>query len=151
MGIGILQVSFDDNSILSSFASSLNCIWPSSLRAELSAIIIAFRNLPVNSIVHIYTDSLSIASSANVIVSTPYITRILRKKNYLIWSLLKRVVSSLNLTVIWHKVDAHTSDPWNSCIDALSKTRSSHCISVSHQADVSAFAHFSMNGVRSSY
>lgn len=96
---------------------------------------------------HIYTDTLTITSSADLILSTPLTTQILRKKNHLIWSLLKQIVSSLNLTVVWHKVDAHASDSWNSYVDILSKTRPSHQVSVPYQEDISSTSYFTMNDI----
>jgi ribonuclease HI len=92
--------------------------WPSSTKAELVAINVALITLPSNSTATIYTDSLAVINHYNNITDLPVWKH---DCNKLDWIILSEIISSLNLTIKFIKVKAHSDDIWNNAVDRLAQ------------------------------
>src|SRR6266536_139701 len=121
MGFGWNCYDTDFN-LLNSFNASTQ-YWPSSTRAELSALLSIFMVAPINSQLHIYTDSQTLIQGFNALISptSKQHRAYLQKQNYIMWSCVEIIYKSHNLSVTLHKVRAHTDDIYNNMADELAK------------------------------
>ena len=112
----------DDPSIF--FQSSFISPWPSSNRAELIAITCALLSSSLSSTINIYTDSSIAISTYNYVLSNYlllYPRELFKIDNFLLWLILFDIISFNNLTLIFHKVLAHSKDPHNIKVDKLAR------------------------------
>ena len=111
-----------DFKLLSSFKANTQ-YWPSSTRAELSALLSIIMVVPINSTVHVYTDSQSLIQGFDSIKHSNNFSRrqYLKKQNYVMWSCIENIYKSHNLSVTLHKVQAHAEDIYNNMADTLAK------------------------------
>jgi len=111
-----------DFKLLSSFKASTQ-YWPSSTRAELSALLSIVMVAPISSTIHVYTDSQSLIQGFDNIKHPNNSSRrqYLKKQNYVMWSCIENIYRSHNLSVTLHKVQAHAEDIYNNMADVLAK------------------------------
>ena len=98
--------------------------WPSSSKAEAIAIFTALLTIPEFREVEIFTDSqVCIDTHYKVQKSHPKFTkrRLLKIKNWTIWTKIKETIQSKNLKVKLTKVKAHNGDFFNEKADQLAK------------------------------
>ena len=122
MGIGWVQVH--NNQVIQSFsAQTLN--WPTSYKAELLAILSAISTLPRNSTVNIFTDSQSVISKYNkLIVLSPHSSKQFKFNAWPIWHTLLNILKAFNIQLSFHKVQAHSNNPFNNLADLLANNHS---------------------------
>ncbi|PKY61211.1 hypothetical protein RhiirA4_485873, partial [Rhizophagus irregularis] len=111
----------DDNLILESFSDIIPNTYPSALRSELAALLSAINALAPNSSVTINTDCASLISFWHEYICKPFIPKLLRQPNHLLWLSIKHLVDSRNLTITLCKVPAHDDCPYNNQVDLLAK------------------------------
>ena len=120
MGIGWVQVD-NNNQISSKFNAQIK-LWPSSYKAELVSILSAIATTPRNSTINIYTDSQSIISKYDELISPTFNPNKLFKFNaWPLWHTFLNIMKSYQLQVIFHKVQAHTDNTFNNLADSLAK------------------------------
>ncbi|CAB4391259.1 unnamed protein product [Rhizophagus irregularis] len=96
--------------------------WASSTKAELLAIITALIVCPPSSTITIHTDSNNCINTYNKL-SSPKLTarRFQNINNCTLWNTLKYIISTLQLSVSFIKVKAHSGDTLNDTADILAK------------------------------
>ncbi|PKK63163.1 hypothetical protein RhiirC2_789305 [Rhizophagus irregularis] len=96
--------------------------WASSTKAELLAIITALIVCPPSSTITIHTDSNNCINTYNKL-SSPKLTarRFQNINNCTLWNTLKYIISTLQLSVSFIKVKAHSGDILNDTADILAK------------------------------
>ena len=91
--------------------------FPSSTRAESFSVLAALLTAPHNCHVDIYTDSSAVIHLSSTFVST---TRsFFKDNNNIVWSMIRELISLMNLTVNFYKVKAHSGNQRNDEVDAL--------------------------------
>ena len=119
MGIGWVQIL--NNQVLYQFSASIK-LWPSSYKAELMAILSAITTVSCDSQVHIFTDSQSIISKYQTLITLNHASTKQFKFNYWpIWQTLLNIVKSLNIQLNFTKVQAHSNNSFNNRADSLAK------------------------------
>ncbi|GET54486.1 ribonuclease H-like domain-containing protein [Rhizophagus irregularis DAOM 181602=DAOM 197198] len=117
---------YTDGSLINLVTSDRNIIydWPSSSRAEAAAIYAALSASPVNSIVHIYTDSQSsIEGLKHCFLSDYSDSRLYYKTtNFELWAIIQQLIVDKQLSVLPFKVKAHSNFYWNDFADSLANT-----------------------------
>jgi ribonuclease HI len=93
--------------------------WASSTRMELLAVITAISTLPHHSTVDIYTDNQNIINTATSEYHLLTTRKRFKQTNFLLWAVYFKLITTLHLTVYFHKVKAHDSDFWNNTADRL--------------------------------
>ncbi|GES94453.1 ribonuclease H-like domain-containing protein [Rhizophagus clarus] len=122
MTAGFLVVS-DSNTITHSFTTTLEN-WPSSLRAEISAILFSLIVSPHNCYIDIFTDSQNAINMIEKLSRRRFITpREFFKfsNNNVIWNNIHHLIHSKNLSIRFKKVKAHMDNVFNNHIDLLCK------------------------------
>ncbi|GET52393.1 RNA-directed DNA polymerase from mobile element jockey-like [Rhizophagus irregularis DAOM 181602=DAOM 197198] len=110
-----------DGFILESFYNIIPSIFPSALRSEIFALLHGLDSLPQNSKITVATDCAQLISLWSLYVDAPFIPRMLKEPNHLLWSSVRNIISQKNLDVTLIKVPAHADDPLNNYVDALAK------------------------------
>jgi ribonuclease HI len=119
MGIGWVQVH--NEQIIHKFSAQIQ-LWPSSYKAELFSILSAISTCPRNSQVKIYTDSLSVILKYNKLIKKPLtLSKTLSLNLWPIWVTLLNYIKSFNITIEFHKVQAHSDNIYNNHADYLAK------------------------------
>uniref|UniRef100_U9T121 RNase H type-1 domain-containing protein n=1 Tax=Rhizophagus irregularis (strain DAOM 181602 / DAOM 197198 / MUCL 43194) TaxID=747089 RepID=U9T121_RHIID len=96
--------------------------WPSSLKAELVAILTSLIVCPPDSNVHIYTDSASCIATFNMLYPPKLTARHFQKlNNCALWNTLKHIINVLKLKISLFKVKANSGHPLNDAADLLAK------------------------------
>jgi ribonuclease HI len=95
---------------------------PSSTKSETIAILTAIISVPNDSTLNIYTDSQNCINNWKTF-SDPLVSRRkqLNKNNHNLWTLLKDLTKTKNLTINFIKVKAHSNDTFNDIADDLVK------------------------------
>ena len=122
MGFSFIQTN--NNSPYVEFQASIEN-WPSSSRTELAAIVAALLVSPKFSFINIFTDSDTIINQFNNTKNNILFTfsrHIFKETNNILWALLRSLIDTNNLQVSFHKVRAHSDDPFNNKVDRLAKT-----------------------------
>ena len=107
----------------STFKASPSC-WPSSFKAESVAILMALLTVPDRRKVRIYTDSQTCIDTYHKLLTPhPKFTKrkLLKIKNWSIWTKILELTQSKSLTVKLIKVKAHSGDHFNERVDILAK------------------------------
>jgi len=94
--------------------------FPSSLKSEGAAILTALAPLPPNSTITIYTDSLNAIRK----IESPFLPSLRQQYKspcYLIWKLIKHVITSNNLNLILLHIKGHSDSTGNARADSLAK------------------------------
>ena len=99
------------------------CIHAILMEQHLHIILLsAVSTCPRNSQIQIYTDSLSIILKYDKLIKKPLISsKILSLKYWPIWVTLLNYIKSFNLTINFHKVQAHSDNIFNDNADYLAK------------------------------
>jgi ribonuclease HI len=121
--MGIAWIQTEGPNIGSSFAASLSD-WPTSYKAELTAIIIAALTVPTASEVEVVTDSASCISAFNkMIKANPRRTtrRWIKEKNWSLWMRFAEIIRRKKLKIQLKKVKAHSGHRHNDMADKLAK------------------------------
>ena len=120
MGLGLVALD-SSNSPLSVFKAAAKQFC-SSMKAEALSLLSALSVCPVSCVVCIYTDSQGCIDIFNKLFSSSHsLRRHLRLKNFLIWSLIKHVITVRSLGVKLIKVRAHSNNEFNDEADRLAK------------------------------
>src|SRR6266542_2665995 len=125
MDFGWVQVV--DDLILASHSASIPCFYPSASRAEISAIAHIISNLPDNSTIELYTDSLSSINTLQKYLLTPTLFKrtLYKIPNHLLWGSVADDIFKKNLIVKIFKVPAHSGNLLNDRADALARVATS--------------------------
>jgi ribonuclease HI len=93
---------------------------PSSTKSESYAILIILLVVPNNAQINIYTDSQNCIHNY-IYFTNPLISRRkqLNHNNHLLWTFMIELIKQKNLTLTFHKVKAHSNDPYNDITDEL--------------------------------
>ncbi|GET65127.1 ribonuclease H-like domain-containing protein [Rhizophagus irregularis DAOM 181602=DAOM 197198] len=110
-----------DGFILESHYNIISSLFSSALRSEIFALLHGLDSLPRNSKITVATDCAQLISLWFTYVDVPFIPRMLKESNYLLWSLARAITSQKNLEVTFIKVPAHADDSLNNHVDALAK------------------------------
>ncbi|PKC58223.1 hypothetical protein RhiirA1_496202 [Rhizophagus irregularis] len=110
-----------DGFILESHYNIISFIFPSALRSEICALMHGLDSLPQNSKITVTTDCAQLLSLWSSYVNAPFIPKLLKEPNHLLWSSIRAIKSVKNLDVTLIKVPAHADDPLNNHVDALAK------------------------------
>src|SRR5437773_10582091 len=121
MGYGWIGFDSDMNQI-DSFYASTN-LWPSSTRAEISALLSILLVIPTKCSIHLYTDSDNLIQGLKLLINnrSKFIASKLRLNNYVLWDCIAGLITRKFTTIITHKVKAHDGDIYNEKADALAK------------------------------
>ncbi|EXX66922.1 hypothetical protein RirG_119150 [Rhizophagus irregularis DAOM 197198w] len=98
--------------------------WPFSSQAEAAAIYAALSASPVNSVVHIYTDSQSSIDGLKHCFLSDYSDSRLYYKttNFELWTIIQQLIVNKQLSVLPFKVKAHSNFYWNDFADSLANS-----------------------------
>ncbi|PKY36496.1 hypothetical protein RhiirB3_459223, partial [Rhizophagus irregularis] len=110
-----------DGFILDSHYNNISSNFPSALRSEVFALLYGLDSLPRNSKIIVATDCAQLLSLWSSYVNAPFIPRMLKESNHLLWSSIRAIISQKSLNVTCIKVPAHADDPLNNHVDALAK------------------------------
>ncbi|GET64215.1 RNA-directed DNA polymerase from mobile element jockey-like [Rhizophagus irregularis DAOM 181602=DAOM 197198] len=110
-----------DGFILESHYNIISSILPSALRSEVFALLHGLDSLPWNSKITVATDCAQLLSLWSLYVDAPFIPRMLKESNHLLWSSIRTIMLQKNLDITLIKVPAHADDPLNNHVDALAK------------------------------
>ncbi|RIA79918.1 hypothetical protein C1645_839635 [Glomus cerebriforme] len=122
MKMGIAWKQVDSSCPCLSFNASLDN-FPSSSRAEIAAVLSAICTVPVNCVVHIFTDSENVITGLNGLThySNNFLFNLEKSNNYMFWIAIKLLMDVYHLNIITHKVKSHSSDVHNNDTDSLAK------------------------------
>ena len=116
MSVSCAFIQTDNSFPQSKFVATLER-FPSSTRAESFAILAALLTAPSGCHVDIYTDSSAVIHLSSHSSST---TRsFFKDNNNIIWSMIRELINSMELTVNFYKVKAHSGNLRNDEVDAL--------------------------------
>src|SRR5256885_721776 len=121
MGYG--WIGFDSNmNQIDSFYASTN-LWPSSTRAEISALLSILMVIPTKCLMHLYMDSNNLIQGMKLLLNnrSKFIATKLRLNNYILWDCIEGLITQKSITIITHKVKAHDGDIYNEKADILAK------------------------------
>ncbi|GET62832.1 RNA-directed DNA polymerase from mobile element jockey-like [Rhizophagus irregularis DAOM 181602=DAOM 197198] len=110
-----------DGFILESHYNNISSIFPSALRSEVFALLHGLDSLPRDSKITVATDCAQLLSLWSLYVDAPFIPKLLKEPNHLLWSSIRTIMSQKKLDVSLLKVPAHSDDPLNNHVDALAK------------------------------
>ncbi|GBC36412.1 ribonuclease H-like domain-containing protein [Rhizophagus irregularis DAOM 181602=DAOM 197198] len=110
-----------DGFILESHYNIISSNFPSALRSEIFALLHGLVSLPWNSTITVATDCAQLLSLWSLYVDAPFIPKLLKEPNHLLWSSIRAIKSLKDLDVTLIKVPAHADDPLNNHVDALAK------------------------------
>ncbi|PKB97417.1 hypothetical protein RhiirA5_433197 [Rhizophagus irregularis] len=110
-----------DDFILESHYNTISSIFPSTLRSEVFALLHGLDSLPRNSKITVATDYAHLISLWSSYVDTPFVPKMLKESNYLLWSSVRSIILQKNLVVTLTKIPAYANDPLNNHVDALAK------------------------------
>src|SRR5438034_4000691 len=121
MGYGWIGFDSDMNQIDSFYACTK--LWPSSTRAEISALLSILLVIPSNCSIQLYTDSDNLIQGMKLLLNnrSKFIASILRLNNYVLWDCIEGLITRKFINIITHKVKAHDGDIYNEKADALAK------------------------------
>ena len=98
--------------------------WPSSTRAEITAIATALLTVPSNGKVTIHTNSQACIDTYNRLNSpspNQIHKRWLKEKNWLLWSIIIDTIKKRNINLHLEKVKAYAGNIYNEKADQLAK------------------------------
>ena len=120
-----------------SISTGLN-LWPSSTRAELVAIFLAVLGVPMNTKLHIYSDSqAAIWIIENMIKGQLSVRKLLKSPNNLLLIKIITAIREKQIHIEFTKVIAHTGIVENDTADRLAKQAISEGINQFHNTFIS--------------
>ncbi|PKY62640.1 hypothetical protein RhiirA4_489470, partial [Rhizophagus irregularis] len=111
----------EDDLILESCSEVIPATYPSAFRSEIYALLSALKALPPLSSVVINTDCASLISFWHQFIDKPFIPKLLRQPNHLLWLSVRHYYYTKQLSVTFQKVSAHNGDILNNQVDSLAK------------------------------
>ncbi|PKY62946.1 hypothetical protein RhiirA4_490447, partial [Rhizophagus irregularis] len=111
----------EDELILESCSEVIPATYPSAFRSEIYALLSALKALPPHSSIVINTDCASLISFWHQFIDKPFILKLLRQPNHLLWLSVRHYYYSKQLSVTLHKVSAHDDNMLNNQVDFLAK------------------------------
>ncbi|PKB95921.1 hypothetical protein RhiirA5_404559, partial [Rhizophagus irregularis] len=88
-----------DGFILESHYNNISSIFPSALRSEVFALLHGLDSLPQNSKITVATDCAQLLSLWSLYVDAPFIPKLLKEPNHLLWSSIRTIMSQKKLDV----------------------------------------------------
>ncbi|GET60067.1 ribonuclease H-like domain-containing protein [Rhizophagus irregularis DAOM 181602=DAOM 197198] len=110
-----------DGFLLESHYNTIPSLFPSALRSEIFALLHGLDSLPRYSKITVTTDCAQLISLWSTYVDAPFIPKMLKEFNHLLWSSALAIISQKNLEVTLIKVPAHADDSLNNHVDDLAK------------------------------
>ncbi|PKC53130.1 hypothetical protein RhiirA1_479960, partial [Rhizophagus irregularis] len=110
-----------DGFILESHYNTIPSLFPSALRSKIFALLHGLDSLPRYSKITVATDCAQLISLWSTYVDAPFIPKMLKELNYLLWSSARAIILQKNLEVTLIKVPAHADDSLNNHVDDLAK------------------------------
>ncbi|EXX72111.1 ribonuclease H-like domain-containing protein [Rhizophagus irregularis DAOM 181602=DAOM 197198] len=110
-----------DGFILESSYNIIPSLFPFALRSEIFALLHGLDSLFRNSTITVATDCAQLISLWSLYVDAPFISKLLKESNHLLWSSVRAIISQKNLEVTLIKVPAHADDFLNNHVDDLAK------------------------------
>src|SRR5437016_2875023 len=122
LGYGWLQLT-DNDLIVSEHCNAISSTWPSSTKAELSAILSIIEQLPSGAKVTISLDSQLVIDNIRSIIHTVdrFDKYLLKLPNHHLWAKLRHLIKDNNIILTLIKVKAHSDDDLNNRADVLAK------------------------------
>ncbi|CAB4415499.1 unnamed protein product [Rhizophagus irregularis] len=111
----------EDDLILGSCSEVVPATYPSAFRSEIYALLSALKALPPHSSVVINTDCASLISFWHQFIDKPFIPKLLRQSNHLLWLSVRHYFYTKQLSVTFQKVSAHNGNMLNNQVDSLAK------------------------------
>ncbi|PKY62538.1 hypothetical protein RhiirA4_489152, partial [Rhizophagus irregularis] len=111
----------EDDLILGSCSEVVPATYPSAFRSEIYALLSALKALPPHSSVVINTDCASLISFWHQFIDKPFIPKLLRQPNHLLWLSVRHYFYTKQLSVTFQKVSAHNGNMLNNQVDSLAK------------------------------
>ncbi|PKY57447.1 hypothetical protein RhiirA4_449016 [Rhizophagus irregularis] len=111
----------DDGLLLESCSEVIPTTYPSAFRSEIYGLLSALKALPPHSSVVVNTDCASLISFWHQFVDKPFIPKLLRQPNYLLWLSVRHYFYTKQLSVTFQKVSAHSENLLNNQVDSLAK------------------------------
>ncbi|PKY49606.1 hypothetical protein RhiirA4_465667 [Rhizophagus irregularis] len=111
----------DDDFILESSSEVIPTSYPSAFRSKIYALLSALKALAPYSSVIINTDCASLIFFWSQFVDKPFLPKLLRQPNHLLWLTIRYYVYTKHLSVTFQKVLAHNGDMYNIQVDSLAK------------------------------
>ncbi|CAB4413040.1 unnamed protein product [Rhizophagus irregularis] len=111
----------EDDFILESYSEVIPATYPSAFRSEIYALLSALKALPLYSSVVINTDCASLISFWHQYIDKPFIPKLLRQPNHLLWLSVRHYFYTKQLSVTFQKVSAHNGNMFNNQVDSLAK------------------------------
>ncbi|PKY52932.1 hypothetical protein RhiirA4_470864 [Rhizophagus irregularis] len=102
----------EDDLILESYSEVIPATYPSAF---------PLKALPPHSSVVVNTDCASLISFWHQFIDKPFIPKLLRQPNHLLWLSVRHYFYTKQLSVTFHKVSAHNDDMLNNHVDSLAK------------------------------
>ncbi|CAB4405875.1 unnamed protein product [Rhizophagus irregularis] len=109
------------NLILESCSEVIPATYPFAFRSEIYALLSALKALPPHSSVVINTDCASLISFWHQFIDRPFIPKLLRQPNHLLWLSVRHYFYTKQLSVTFQKVSAHSENLLNNQVDSLAK------------------------------
>ncbi|PKC53127.1 hypothetical protein RhiirA1_479964 [Rhizophagus irregularis] len=110
----------ENNLILKSSSDVIPSTYPSTLRSETFALLSALKALTSYSSTIINTDCASLISTWNQFVDKPFLPKLLRQPNHLLWLSIRHYIHRKHLSITLQKVPAK-DDIYNTQVDFLAK------------------------------
>ncbi|CAB5316676.1 unnamed protein product [Rhizophagus irregularis] len=110
-----------DGFILKSHYNIIPSLFPSALRSEIFALLHGLDSLPQNSKITVTTDCAQLISLWSTYMDTPFIPKMLKESNHLLWFSVQAIISQKSLEVTLIEVPAHADDSLNNHVDDLAK------------------------------
>ncbi|CAB4413084.1 unnamed protein product [Rhizophagus irregularis] len=111
----------EDDLILESYSEVIPATYPSAFRSEIYALLSALKALPPHSSVVIKTDCASLILFWRQFIDKPFIPKLLRQPNHLLWLSVRHYFYTKHLSVTFQKVSAHNGNMFNNQVDSLAK------------------------------
>ncbi|PKY34312.1 hypothetical protein RhiirB3_453907 [Rhizophagus irregularis] len=110
-----------DGFILESHYNTIPFFFPSALRSEVFALLHGLDSLPRNSKIIVATDCAQLISLWSSYMDAPFIPKLLKEANHLLWSSIRAIILHKNLEVTLIKIPAHADNSLNNHVDDLAK------------------------------
>src|SRR6266496_2260469 len=122
LGFGWLQLT-DDDQIISECSHSILSSWPSSTKAEASAILSIIEQLPPRAFVSIYLDSkVAIDTVKSLLDASSHLHKsFLTRPHHNLWARLLELIKENCINLSLFKVVAHSNDLFNDRADYLAR------------------------------
>ncbi|PKC52596.1 hypothetical protein RhiirA1_481153 [Rhizophagus irregularis] len=111
----------DDGFILELSSTPLPSCFPSALRSEIYAVFLGLNSLSRSSSITIHTDCNQLLSLWKRFVAAPFLPKLLRELNHILWLSIRQLLIDRNLHVALIKAPAHSDDIYNIQADFLAK------------------------------